>query len=448
MIPVSPSRRRFLKSAALLAAASPLPAWFEAEARVSKRPRIALSANDRPAIALVGCGGMGRHDAKLASAFGDIVAICDVDDARLDEAQKQWPAAKRYRDYRDCLQHLGLHAIINATPDHWHTFINLAAVRSGKDVYSEKPLTLTIDEGRRLVEAVRANGTIFQTGSQQRSDKRFRLAVELVRNGRLGTLKHITTSLPSGPHGGPFAPSAPPATLDWNLWQGQTPDLSYVKERCHGTFRYWWEYSAGTLTDWGAHHNDIALWGLGLPLSAAGPVRVEGHALRDPLPGGYSFPSTYIVHYRYANGVTHTCRTVQTEGGSGNVLDPKTPPAQMPNGVLFEGSEGWIFVTRGRIEASHPGILEEPLNNRTWSAEVSDDHMGNFIEGMRRRRTPICGAEVGHRSVSLCHLGAIAIRLGRPLRWNAQRERFVEDREADAWIARPQRPGFGYREWT
>ena len=448
MIPVTASRRHFLKTAALLAAASPLPAWFEAEARVPKRPRIALSANDRPAIALVGCGGMGRHDAKLASAFGDIVALCDVDEVRLDEAQKKWPAAKRYRDYRDCLQHPGLHAIINATPDHWHTFINLAAVRSGKDVYSEKPLTLTIDEGRRLVEAVRANGTIFQTGSQQRSDKRFRLAVELVRNGRLGTLKHITTSLPSGPHGGPFAPSASPATLDWNLWQGQTPNLPYVMERCHGTFRYWWEYSAGTLTDWGAHHNDIALWGLGLPLSAAGPVRVEGHALRDPLPGGYSFPSTYIVQYRYANGVTHTCRTVQTEGGSGNVLDPKTPPAQMPNGVLFEGSDGWIFVTRGRIEASHPGILEEPLSNRTWSAEVSDDHMGNFIEGMRRRRTPICGAEVGHRSVSLCHLGAIAIRLGRPLRWNAQRERFVEDREADAWIARPQRAGFGYREWT
>ncbi|MFZ9854172.1 MAG: Gfo/Idh/MocA family protein [Limisphaerales bacterium] len=448
MIPASSSRRRFLKTAATLTAASTVPGWFEAEAKESRRPRVPLAANDRPALALVGCGGMGRHDAKLASVFCDIVALCDVDEARLDEAQKQWPAAKRYRDYRDCLQHPGLHAIINATPDHWHTFINLAAVRSGKDVYSEKPLTLTIDEGRRLVEAVRANGTIFQTGSQQRSDKRFRLAVELVRNGRLGRLKHITTSLPSGPHGGPFTPSAPPASLDWNLWQGQTPELPYVKERCHGMFRYWWEYSAGTLTDWGAHHNDIALWGLGLPLSEAGPVHVEGHALRDPVPGGYSFPSTYFVHYRYANGVTHTCRTVQTEGGSGNVLDPRTPPAQMPNGVLFEGSDGWIFVTRGRIEASRPEILEEPLTRRTWSAEVSDDHMGNFFEGMRRRQTPICGAEVGHRSVSLCHLGAIAIRLGRPLQWNAQRERFVEDREADAWIARPQRRGFGYQEWT
>lgn len=447
MSPLILTRRRFLQATSLAAGAA-LPGWFEAEAKDTPKSRIPLSANDRPAVALIGCGGMGRHDAKLASAFGDIVALCDVDEARLDEAQKQFPSAKRFRDYRDCLGHPGLHAIINATPDHWHTFVNLAAVRAGKDVYSEKPLTLTIDEGKRLVKAVRAAGAVFQTGSQQRSDKRFRLAVELVRNGRLGKLKHITTSLPSGPHGGPFSPSAPPATLDWNLWQGQTPAIPYVKERCHGSFRYWWDYSAGTLTDWGAHHNDIALWGLGLPLAEAGPVAIEGHALRDPVPGGYSFPSTYYVHYRYANGVTHTCRTVQTEGGSGNVLDPKTPPAQMSNGVLFEGSEGWIFVTRGRIEASSTAILEEPLGKRTWTAYASDNHMGNFFDCLRSRQAPICEAEVGHRSVSLCHLGAIAIRLGRQLAWNPSREQFVGDREAGNWITREHRKGFSYPDWV
>lgn len=444
MSPLALNRRHFLRSSAALASAAALPAWFEAEAKALPRPRAALSPNDRPAVALIGCGGMGRYDSKLASEFGDVVALCDVDENRLDEAQKQHPGAKRYRDFRDCLEHPGLHAIINGTPDHWHTLINLAAIRAGKDIYSEKPLTLTIDEGKRLVKAVRAAGTIFQTGSQQRSDRRFRLAVELVRNGRIGKLKHVTTSLPSGPHGGPFATSEVPRGFDWNVWQGQTPAIPYVKERAHGSFRYWWEYSAGTLTDWGAHHNDIALWGMGLPLDEAGPVAVEGHALRDPVPGGYSFPSTYYVHFRYANGVTHTCRSVQTEGGSGNVIDPKTPPAQMPNGVLFEGSDGWIFVTRGRIEASTPAILDEPLTRRTWTAYASDHHMGNFFDCLRSRKPAICEAEIGHRSVSLCHLGAIAIRLGRPLRWNPRQERFEGDREANGWVAREQRRGFDY----
>ena len=444
MSPLILTRRRFLQASTVLAAGAALPSWFEAEAADQPRSRVPFSANDRPAIALIGCGGMGRADAKTASRFGDVVAICDLDEARLDEAEKQHPGAKRYKDFRDCLGHAGLHVVINGTPDHWHTLVNLAAIKAGKDIYSEKPLTLTIDEGRRLVKAVRASGTVFQTGSQQRSDQRFRLAVELVRNGRLGTLKHVTTSLPSGPHGGPFAPSDVPAGLDWNFWQGQTASVPYVKERAHGSFRYWWDYSAGTLTDWGAHHNDIALWALGLPLGEAGPVAVEGHALRDPVPGGYSFPSTWYVNFRYANGMTHTCRTVQTEGGSGNVIDPRTPPAQMPNGVLFEGSSGWVFVTRGKIEASDPAILNEPLTRRTWSAYASDDHMGNFFDCLRSRKAPICEAEVGHRSVSVCHLGAIAIRLGRPLRWDPKTERFAGDREANGWVAREQRKGFDY----
>jgi predicted dehydrogenase len=427
-----------------MAAGAALPAWYTAQAADVRRPRPVLSPNDRPALALIGCGGMGRGDAKNASRFCEVVAICDVDEARLDEAQKQHPDARRYRDFRQCLEHPGLHAVINGTPDHWHTIINLAAVRARLDVYSEKPLTLTIDEGRRLVKAVRAAGAVLQTGSQQRSDARFRLAVELVRNGRLGRLRHITTSLPSGRHGGPFATSEVPAGFDWNFWQGPTAVTPFVKERGHGSFRYWWDYSAGTLTDWGAHHNDIALWGLGLPVGEAGPVAIEGHALREPVAGGFSFPGTYFVNFRYANGVTHTCRTVQTEGGSGNVLDPKTPPAQMSNGVLFEGDAGWLFVSRGKIEASDPAILSDPLGNAAWRAYESADHMGNFFECLRSRKAPICDAEIGHRSVSLCHLGGIAIRLGRPLRWDPKAERFVGDREANGWVAREQRKGFGY----
>jgi len=434
------SRRRFLRASSLLAASAALPRWFEMEAAEQPRPRIPHSPNDRPAVALIGCGGMGRADAKNASRFGDIVAICDLDDGRLDEAQQQFPGAKRYRDFRDCVAHPGLHAVINGTPDHWHTLVNLAAVQAGRDVYSEKPLTLTLDEGRRVVQAVRRSSAVFQTGSQQRSDRRFRLAVELVRNGRLGSLRHVTTSLPSGPHGGPFASSEPPPGFDWNFWQGQTALVPYVRERAHGSFRYWWDYSEGTLSDWGAHHNDIALWGIGEP----GPVWAEAQALRDPVPGGFSFPGTYWVNYRYANGVTHTCRTVDTEGPAGNVLDPKPGPTQMPNGVLFEGTGGWIFVSRGTIEASDPALLQEPLTVRTWDPYISDDHMGNFFDCLRSRKDPICDAETGHRGVSVCHIGAIALRLGRPVRWNPIRERFEGDREANRQCSREQRRGFDY----
>ena len=442
MSPFSISRLDFLRSSAIVSAGAVLPAWFEAQA--ADAPALPRSANDRPAIALIGCGGMGRGDAKNASRFGDVVALCDVDESHLDAAEMQHPGAKRYRDFRECVRHAGLDVVINGTPDHWHTLVNLAALKAGKDLYSEKPLTLTIDEGKHLVKAVRATKRVLQTGSQQRSDKRFRLAVELVRNGRLGKLNHITTSLPMGQHGGPFTATDVPAGFNWNFWQGQTASQPYVKERGHGSFRYWWDYSAGTLTDWGAHHNDIALWATGLPLGEAGPVAIEGHGLRDPVPGGFSFPSTFFVSYRYANGVTHTCRTVQTEGPSGSVLDPKTPPAQMPNGVLFEGNDGWIFVTRGRIEASDPAILQDPLTNKTWTAYASDDHMGNFIECVRTRKAPVAEAEIGHRSVSVCHLGAIAIRLGRELHWNPVKEQFDGDREANGWLAREQRKGFDY----
>lgn len=436
------SRRRFLGTTAVVLSA--LPTWSVAHALKRPLPIRRPLASDRPAIALIGCGGMGLYDAQLMSRHADIVALCDVDETRLAKAKEKHPKAATFRDFRECVAHPGLHGIINGTPDHWHTLVNLAAIRAGLDVYSEKPLTLTIDEGRRLVAAVKSTGAVLQTGSQQRSDKRFRLAVELVRNGRIGKLRHVTTSLPSGRHGGPFSPTPPPPGLDWNFWQGQTPAVPHVAERCHGSFRYWWDYSAGTLTDWGAHHNDIALWGIGLPDDANGPVAIEGHALREPVPGGFSFPSTYVVHYRYANGVTHTCRTVETENPSGGIVTPDTPPAQMPNGVLFEGNDGWIYVSRSRIAASRADILETPLGPGDWRATVSDDHTGNFIDCMRSRRDPVASAAIGHRSVSVCHLGAIAIRLGRPLRWDPVAERFDGDREANRWLARPMRRGFDY----
>jgi len=435
------SRRRFLKSSVAIAAGSEVPAWFLQKSRSQAAPARPLSANDKPHIALIGCGGQGRYDATLAAKFATVVAVCDVDAKHSEAAYKQFGGAKVYKDFRKLLERDDIHAIINGTPDHWHTLINVAAMRAGKDVYSEKPLTLTIDEGKRLVAAARETRRILQTGSQQRSDSRFRPACELVRNTRLGRLKHIITSLPAGPRKGPFSPAPPPPELDWDFWQGQTPSVPYVRERCHGSFRYWWEYSGGTMTDWGAHHNDIALWGLGLERS--GPATVEGKPLVEMIPGGVTASAEYRVEYSSANGVAHSCQSTSSNGPDGSPRG--TPrPGEMPHGVRFEGTDGWLFVTRGKIEASKPDLLTEPLGANSVRLYVSDNHMGNFFDCIRSRKPPICDPEIGHRSVSVCHLGVIAIRLGRKLHWDPEREQFDKDPEANRWLAREQRKPWTY----
>src|SRR5213592_2400002 len=202
------SRRRFLRSSAAIAAGSALPAWFIEQSRSYAATAKPLSPNDRPNIALIGCGGQGRYDTTLAAKFATVTAVCDVDSKHAEEASKQFDGAKVYKDFRRLLERDDIHAIINGTPDHWHTLVNLAAMKAGKDVYSEKPLTLTIEEGKRLVAAARQTKRILQTGSQQRSDARFRLACELVGNGRLGKLTQVNVWLPSGRREGPFEPKS------------------------------------------------------------------------------------------------------------------------------------------------------------------------------------------------------------------------------------------------
>jgi len=346
-----------------------------------------------------------------------------------------------FSDFRKLLARDDVHVIVNGTPDHWHTFINLAAMKAGKDVYSEKPLTLTIDEGRRLVAAVRESKRVLQTGSQQRSDARFRLACELVRNGRIGTLKHVQVVLPAGLHGGPFATAPVPEGLDWNTWQGQAPAHDYVPQRCHLYFRYWLDYSGGTMTDWGAHHHDIALWGA--DCERTGPVSIEGRALAKPIPEGYDAPSQYEVHYEYANGVKQTTISTLRNRFDGSIA-PEQSKDLPEHGVKFEGADGWIFVTRGKIEASRAELLSEPLQQRKVELYASTNHMGNFFDCVRSRKPPICDAEIGHRSVSVCHLGVLAIRLGRKLKWNPEKEEFEGDADANRYVAREQRKPFTY----
>jgi predicted dehydrogenase len=423
------------------AAAALLPAWFVEESRSFAQPPPPREANERPSIGLIGCGGMGRGDAKNASRFGKVVAVCDVDAGHAEEVAKTFEGAKIHKDFRKLLEDKKIDVVINATPDHWHTLVNLAALQAGKDVYSEKPLTLTIDEGKRLVAAVRKSGRVLQTGSQQRSDARFRLACELVCNGRLGKLTEITTILPAGLNQGPFKPTAVPKELDWDFWQGQAPRHDYVKERTHLYFRYWLDYSGGTMTDWGAHHNDIALWAMGLDRS--GPTTVEGKALATPIKGGYTAPSEYEVVYTYANGVRHRCvsTTANTIFGS-PAREPR--PGELLHGVKFEGSEGWIYVTRGKLEASRPELIKEPLQSKKVDLYVSNDHVGNFFDCVRTRKSPICDAEIGHRSASVCHLGVIAIRLGRKITWDPVKEEFVSDKEANGFLRREMRKPWTY----
>jgi predicted dehydrogenase len=435
------SRRRFLLSTLAIGGASALPKWFVEHGRAFAQEPVTKSPNARPRVALIGCGGRGIGIAKEAKPFADVVAVCDVDAAHVQKAAVQFPGAKVHSDYRKLLEDTPVDVILNGTPDHWHTFINAAAMRAGKDVYSEKPLTLTIDEGKRLVQVARETKRVFQTGSQQRSDARFRLAVSLVRAGRLGKIQKVVTGLPAGPRNGPFQTGKVPDGFDWDFWQGQAPAHEYVPERAHRSFRYWLEYSGGTLTDWGAHHIDIAQWGLNLDRS--GPTSVEGRALVEAIPGGFTAPSEFEVEYTFANGVSHRCESVASDGPDGSVRG-QVRAGQRRHGVTFEGEEGWLYVTRGKIEASRPEILKEPLTNLPEGIIVSDNHMGNFFSCMQSRQSPICDAEIGHRSVSACHLGGIAIQLGRKLQWDPGTEEFKGDDQANSMVARNQRDRFSW----
>ena len=435
------TRRDILKSATVGAALTTLPTWF-LESSAPRVLAVEKSPNERPRVALIGCGGMGTGDARSAERFGDIVAVCDVDSSHAEKARETFKKAEVYGDFRKVCDRPDIDAIINGTPDHWHTLVNLRALRSGKDVYSEKPLTLTIDEGKRVVAAVKETGRILQTGSQQRSDRTFRLACELVRNGRVGKVERVKVWLPMGLREGPFQPQPVPKGLDWDFWQGQTQPTAYMPERCHVKFRYWWDYSGGTMTDWGAHHNDIALWGLGRERS--GPVSVEGKSLAAPIPGGFTAASHYGVKYVYDDGIEHTVQSTSANGWAGAVLGQPGPDEKY-HGVQFEGADGWIYVTRGgTIEASDPSLIDKPLPGDAVRLYASDDHMGNFFECVKTRKSPICEAEIGHRSASICHLGVISMRLGRKLTWNPQQETFPADAEAASMLSREMRKPYDY----
>ncbi len=437
------SRRSFLRRTTASAAAAGLPLWFiERELAHAQEPAKTSSPNERPNVALIGCGGQGTGVTRNALRNGNLVAVCDVDSTHIDRAiGRLAPDGKKpdaYSDFRKLLERKDIDCIVNGTPDHWHSLINIAAAKAKKDIYSEKPLTLTIDEGKQVVRAVRENKVVLQTGTQQRSSVRFRMACELVRNGRIGKLKDVSVWLPAGLRGGPFQAQPVPEGLNWDFWQGQAVAAEYMKERCHVTFRNWYDYSGGTMTDWGAHHMDIGYWAVGLPA----PVSVESKPLATLVPGGYTTFSEYEVKFTYANGVIFNVRTTADDSPFGAVINPDG----QRNGIRFEGTDGWIWVNRDGIKASDRELLSRELPDDAERLYTSNDHMGNFYDCMKSRKDPICDVEVGHRSASVCHLGTISLRTGKKLQWDPEKELFTGEHaaEANSHVAREMRKPYNY----
>jgi len=421
------SRRVFLKTAAAGLAAP----WIVPASALGGEGRAAPS--DRIVMGCIGVGSKGRGNLHAFLNRGDVqmVAVCDVDAGRRGRAKQEvedfyaaaagadaYAGCEAYRDFRDLLARDDIDAVMIATPDHWHALPVIEAARAGKDMYCEKPLSLTIAEGRAMSDAVRRYGRVFQTGSQQRSDGRFRQACELVRNGRIGRLHTMTAGLPTG-HAIEPQPTMPvPEGFDYGFWLGPSPWAPYTEKRCHYQFRWIFDYSGGQVTDWGAHHVDIAQWGHGSEMT--GPVAVEGRG-EFPENGLYNTAVNFRFTCTYADGV----RLVVTN--------------RAPNGVRFEGDAGWVFVKRGGIDAEPKGLLSERIGPHEVRLYASHNHVGNFLDCVRSRRVTVAPIEAAHRSISICHLGNIAMLLERKVRWDPERERVVGDAEADRLRSREMR---------
>ncbi len=427
------SRRGFLKTSA--AAGLALPVIVPSSVFGAEAP------SERIAVGCIGVGRMGTGDLGEALGFKrvQVVAVCDVDARRAKIAQTTVESsyAKRspggtykgcdvYGDFRELTARGDIDAVQIATPDHWHTLPALEAARSGKDIFLQKPLTLTIREGRVLSDTVRRYGRIFQVGSQQRSDKEFRTACELVRNGRIGKLQRILIGFGTDPGCGPKPTMPVPEGLNYEMWLGPAPWAPYTEDRVHPqqsiTARPGWlrisDYGAGMITGWGSHHLDIAHWGMGTEYT--GPVEIQDEA-QFPKDGLWDVHGDFRIEYTYANGVKMV------------VADEK----KNKGGVQFEGDEGWVWVTRGRIDAEPKSLLQSSIGPGETKLYVSNHHKGNFYECVKSRAETIAPVEVGHRSCTACLLGDIAMRLGRKLRWDPSKEEFVGDAQANRMLFRP-----------
>ncbi|MCI0492684.1 MAG: Gfo/Idh/MocA family oxidoreductase [Planctomycetes bacterium] len=455
------NRRDFLRQTASAAAAATVISGRFTSARADEaRPP---SKNDRPNVACIGVGDRGMAISRQAAQFGDIVAVCDADLMRAERAKSEFGGtADVYQDYRRVLDRSDIDVVINGTPDHWHTLINISACRAGKDVYAEKPLTLTIDEGKILRNVVEETKRVVQVGTQQRSEKPFQTAVELVRNERIGKLKQVWVVLPYySTKGGPFPEEPVPDSLDWNLYQGQSPVHPYCTPRTQGNFRWWYEYAGGITTDWGNHHMDIAHWGMNC--ETTGPTSVDARGLfpNQGRPDCYNTADRFFSRMIYPNGVELLYFAALGEKLSYGKVEEHAPTSEdqvawlfgdgVPdeikaysrNGVMFIGNKGHVFVNRGGLHGKPADELaENPLPQDAWRVRPSDNHMGNFFACVASRAEPVSPVRVQHRTITACHLTNISLRLGRPMQWDPAAERVLGDDEAQSWLRREQRPPY------
>ncbi len=390
-------------------------------------PARAFGANERIVTAHIGVGGQGTSNLNAFLGKGvSPAAIADVDSDHLAKVVKlvtdKGHKCDGYDDYRKLLERKDIDAVVVSTPDHWHALATIHACQAGKDVYCEKPLSLTIAEGRRMVDVARAEKRIVQTGSQQRSDDRFRQACEYVRNGRIGEIKEVLVGLPATNFSGPpVADGEPPKELNYDLWLGPAPQRPYNGKRVHYLFRFFWDYSGGQMTNFGAHHIDIAQWGLGM--DHGGPISTEGTA-------GFHPEKWYET--------TMECRLTHTYA-SGAKLIVGQLQKDIPGGCRFIGTKGKIFVDRSKIFSTPDDILKEPLADNAERLYKSKNHHQNFLDCIKSRELPICDVEIGHRSATVCHLSNIVARLGRKIQWDPVNETIVDDAEAAAMVSRPYR---------
>ena len=445
------SRRRFLQSMAVAGTAGlTLPS--------TRRVFGAESPNERPVFATIGLRNQGWTITNKSFKFADFAAMADVDSGVLDDnihkaEKKQGKKPDAYHDYRKVLDRKDIDAVMIATPDHWHTKVAIEAMLAGKDVYCEKPLTLTIAAGKLIEKVVKDTGRVFQVGTMQRTESghRFLQAIALIRNGRIGTVKKVTCGI-GGMSPSPVIPVADvPKGLDWEFWLGPAPKVDYralpemregygggvpLYSNAHYSFRNWHEYSGGKLTDWGAHHVDIACWALGA--GDTGPSKVA--------PINYTLPVEYkdgypVVDDQYNVATQFNIRADMPNGVELIITN------EGDNGILFEGTKGRFFVNSGRISGKPVEDLEKnPLPDgaieEVYGGPVSENHTANFIQGMRERKQPISDVWTHNRMLEICHLSNIAMRLGRDSNWDPAKREIIGDAQANAFLSRENRKGY------
>jgi predicted dehydrogenase len=465
------SRRGFLQSSLAALGAAGLPTWYGQQLIAAEEEK--AGKKDSADKLVFGIVGVGSKGGRAQGVYGDSksvkdlawVAVCDVDAQHVENAKnflkRDNHTAEGYHDFRQLNDRKDLNCVLVATPDHWHALVAIDAMRKGKDVYCEKPLTLTVAESLAVQKVAKETGRILQTGSQQRTEMpQWRAAVEIIRSGRIGKLKRIECRIGSNPTSGDIPTVKPPEGLDWNFWLGQAPEAPYMttdksgrggQTNCHYDFRWWYQYSGGKMTDWGAHHLDIAQWIL--DKDGSGPIAVERLTAKDPAPGSnhYNCHPDFQVKYVYDNCPeviamsrhgTDGKDLVNKDGNHkrGNrdfVVDGDT------NGVLVIGENGRIFVSREVLYASDPKILTEPVKEGTVKLYPSRprNHVQNFVDCVKSREQPICNPTVGGSSVIICHIGTIALRLGKNekvYKWDPSTHKF-DNAEANAMLSRTMR---------